>query len=117
MTTVNPSGPSSPHDLAPLYAIDALDDAEREAFARHLEACPACQAEVRELEETAGLLAVATHRAPPPSLRADVLSAIADIPQDEAAETPAPVAPPVSLESRRRRRLGPVLAAVAAVVA
>ena len=45
------------HALVGAYALDAVDDLERVAFERHLQACESCRAEVDELRETAGSLA------------------------------------------------------------
>lgn len=62
-------------DLAPGYALGALDADERAAFEVHLTGCAECQAEVRAYEETAALLAhAAPHVAPPPALRARILA-------------------------------------------
>ena len=39
------------HVLTGSYVLDAISDAEREEFERHLQYCPACEAEVRGLRE------------------------------------------------------------------
>lgn len=62
------------HSLSGAYAVDALDDAERADFERHLEACAECRAEVASLRETAAELSALTQTAPPPSLRSAVLA-------------------------------------------
>jgi hypothetical protein len=63
-----------PHDLADAYALDALDDAERERFERHLRGCPACADEVRKYAEVAMrdrvLAATAVTRQLPPEVAA-----------------------------------------------
>jgi len=52
------------------YVLGALDPGERAAFEAHLAGCDVCRAEVAELSEVAGLLALApASAAPPPSLR------------------------------------------------
>jgi anti-sigma factor RsiW len=56
------------HTLTGAYAAQALSDAERQAFERHLDACPACAEEVRELTETAARLGAAAAAPPPPEL-------------------------------------------------
>jgi anti-sigma-K factor RskA len=66
-----------PHDLADAYALDALDDAERERFERHLRGCPACAAEVRKYAEVATAMAMAVAAEPPPAMRDRVLAATA----------------------------------------
>ena len=63
------------HLLTGSYALDALSDLEQEAFGRHLQDCPACEAEVRGLRETAARLAMVKALSPPPPLRARVLAA------------------------------------------
>lgn len=45
-----------------VYLLDGLDPREGEEFARHLDDCPTCQAEVEELASVAHLLAVACRR-------------------------------------------------------
>ena len=47
------------HVLTGSYVLDAISDAEREEFERHLQHCPTCEAEVRGLRETAARLALA----------------------------------------------------------
>jgi hypothetical protein len=111
--------------------------AERESFEVHLQQCPDCRAEVAELRAAAATLTSDVELAPPPALRASVLSAISQTrqlsplsPAPEAADaarasetpvaaepavaTPAPDAPADELAARRRRRLQPWLAGVAA---
>ena len=69
-------------ELTGVYALDALDGEELEAFEAHLPTCPRCRAEVAEHREVAALLAhagatapeglwdrIASHlEAPPPAL-------------------------------------------------
>ena len=47
------SQPTEIHTLAGAYALDALTEIERAAFARHVAGCEACAIEVAELSETA----------------------------------------------------------------
>ena len=83
------------HALSGAYAVDALDDAERARFERHLAGCSACQAEVDSLAAAASELSVLTEVPPPPSLRAKVLADIATVrplppltmPRHEASDT------------------------------
>lgn len=95
------------HHLSGAYAVDALDDAERTSFEQHLAVCADCRAEVAELSATAHSLASLTETTPPPSLRASVLSGIAQVrplpplSADAGAPAPAvtsssPAAPPTS---------------------
>jgi anti-sigma-K factor RskA len=63
------------HLLTGGYAVDALTDAERAEFEKHLDRCPACAEEVRGLRETAAKLALATAVTPPPGMRSRVLAA------------------------------------------
>jgi anti-sigma-K factor RskA len=99
------------HALSGAYAVDALDDAERERFERHLADCADCRAEVTSLREAAALLAETTVTEPPAALRDRVLAGIATV-------RPLPPQPPADeLAPRRRRRTTTWLAAAAAVVA
>lgn len=62
--------------IAP-YALDLLSEAEREQFAAHIDTCPECEAESRELRDAAALLALTVPAvAPPVELRARVLQSI-----------------------------------------
>ncbi|MCC9205198.1 anti-sigma factor [Arthrobacter sp. zg-Y769] len=102
------------HELAPLYAVDALEPAEREEFEQHLAECPRCQAEVADFADVTAHLAAGTASTPPPALRTSVLAAI-----HGTKPLPGPQAVPavvVSLEERRRRRGRRLLAAAAAAV-
>ena len=58
------------HDQLAAYALDALDDRERDAFETHLGGCDDCRAELSNFRETAGMLAYAADGpAPPDALR------------------------------------------------
>lgn len=58
------------HELAAPYALDALDDDEREQFERHLAECERCTVQLADLREAAGALAFAADGPePPPALR------------------------------------------------
>lgn len=63
------------HTLTGAYAVGALTADELAAFEKHLDQCPSCAEEVRELRETAARLGVATAIAPPPGMREYVLAA------------------------------------------
>ena len=63
------------HVLTGSYALDAISDAEREEFERHLQHCPTCETEVRGLRETAARLAVACAITPPARMEQRVLAA------------------------------------------
>ncbi len=131
------------HQLAPLFAIDALEATELTQFELHLSTCVTCTAEVAELRQVVAEFSDATASEPPASLRATVLSAIARTPQLDAdrkagseldrasldrdvSHTPlaSNVIEPVSgqvasladARNKRRRRLSAPLAAAAAVL-
>ena len=78
------------HDLAAPYALDALDDDERHRFEAHLADCAVCRAEVVELQRGIEALADATATPPPSRLKASVMAAIDDEPQERFAAAPAP---------------------------
>ncbi|WP_134772106.1 anti-sigma factor [Ornithinimicrobium flavum] len=65
------------HDLAAAYAVDAVDDEEREAFAAHLPSCESCRQEVAQLTDAAATLSEGLEVPPPPELRDRVLGAVA----------------------------------------
>jgi anti-sigma-K factor RskA len=83
------------HELADAYALDALDDSERERFERHLRGCSACAQEVRQFSEVVTAMAMAVAAEPPPGLRDRVLAATAVTRQ----------LPPEVAEPRRRAAL------------
>jgi anti-sigma-K factor RskA len=67
---------SNLHELVAPYALDALDDDERERFERHLAECEPCTRQLAELQEATGALAFAAGGPEPPtSLRGRILEA------------------------------------------
>ena len=118
------------HTLTGAYAADALSETERLAFERHLDACPACAQEVRELTETAARLGSAVAVPPPAALwdrvRAEA-AATRQLPDRQRRSEPTGVAAgrngtaaaeggPTPLSGRVRRRFPPLLAAAAALL-
>ena len=63
------------HVLTGSYVLDAISEAEREEFERHLQNCPTCDAEVRGLRETAARFALACAVTPPARMEQQVLAA------------------------------------------
>ncbi|GAA1736671.1 anti-sigma factor [Luedemannella helvata] len=98
------------HALSGAYALNALDDVERAAFARHVRDCTACATEVAELRETAARLADTVAQAPPPRLRERVLAEITRTRQTRRSGTD-------DTSSVRRWRRWAALASAAVVVA
>jgi anti-sigma-K factor RskA len=82
-----------PHTLAGAYALDALSEADRAAFERHLGACESCRHEASSLREAAGHLAEATAVVPPARLREQVLAEAARTRQQPPPVTEATNAP------------------------
>ena len=81
------------HHLSGAYAVDALDEAERESFEQHLAECADCRAEVAELSATAHQLSSMSEATPPPALRAAVLHGITQVrPLPPVLDDPATVA-------------------------
>lgn len=76
MTDRTPVSAASSHDLAPLYALDALDPAEKIAFEEHLRQCDACAMDVKSFANVAGLVAETVSAAPPPELRQRLLTKV-----------------------------------------
>jgi anti-sigma-K factor RskA len=102
------------HTLIGAYALDALDDGEREAFERHASSCDPCREEVESLRRTALRLADAAAVAPPERLRSRVLAQARVTPQvrDTIGTRPRHEEP-----AAVRSRLWLAAAAVLAVVA
>ncbi len=73
------------HTLAGAYALDALDEADRVRFERHVTRCDSCLQEVRGLRETTALLGSAVATRPPARLRGQVLAAAAQTRQHPVA--------------------------------
>jgi putative transcriptional regulator len=76
-------------ELAPLYSLGALDDADAWRFREHLlEGCDACRGELAGFDEVASLLVYAAEpAAPSPILRSRLMDAVAeDIPEVTIAE-------------------------------
>jgi hypothetical protein len=59
---------AEPHLLTGAYAANSLTDTERLAFERHLDACPPCAGEARQLRAAAALLGAAVATPPPAAL-------------------------------------------------
>ncbi len=97
------------HTLTGVYALDALEHAERERFEHHLQRCQPCSHEVRGLHETATRLALAVAEPPPPELRERVLTAVARTRQNPPVVEQRPLPQP-------RARWIPRLAVAAAAV-
>jgi len=108
------------HVLTGSYALDAVSDAERDEFERHLHHCPTCEAEVRGLRETAARLALACAMTPPARMERRVLAAAYQTRQlpPLSADRPRRTLPRRLAVPRRAlpRRLA-VLAAAASVAA
>jgi anti-sigma factor RsiW len=97
------------HALSGAYAVDALDADERARFEEHLAACPACEAEVADLQQATALMSEITQAEPPPALRESVLAGIKSV-------RPLPPEIPVATNVRKlpiRRRLTALVAAAA----
>ena len=109
------------------YALGALDESERASFEEHLGSCGVCAAEVRELRNVAGLIAMAAPSVSPPATLRDriladargvrpITSAATDAVQGVRALEP-PARPGAVLPVRRQwSTVLPWLAAAAAVV-
>src|SRR5262249_30173187 len=86
------------HVLTGSYVLDAISDAERDEFERHLQHCPTCETEVRGLRATAARLALACAMTPPARMER----------RGRAGRPPPPPPPPARAPRRslpRRRAL------------
>jgi anti-sigma factor RsiW len=91
------------HTLVGAYVMDALPDAERASFERHLVTCEQCRADLRGLREAAARLAVAEAVPPRPELREQTLQAAARMRQ----QPPLVVTRDRQLLAGQRRGQGP----------
>ena len=112
------------HGATGAYAVDALDADELEAFEAHRAVCPTCSREVAEFCETAPRLAVlADSPAPPPALRAAILTGLTEVRQlpplhgDTEQARPHLVDELALRRSNRRTRVLSVLVAAVSVLA
>jgi anti-sigma factor RsiW len=96
-------------ELLGAYALDAVDEGERDAIDRHLLECPQCRAEVAEHREVAALLANSGADAPP-----GVWERISD--SLEEPPPPLPLAPLVRRRRARSRWLPPAAIGIAAAL-
>ncbi|MFF9155081.1 anti-sigma factor domain-containing protein [Streptomyces sp. NPDC014846] len=69
------------HSLSGAYALHALSDDERAAFAHHLTGCEACGQEIAEFTATAARLALAATAPVHPAMRDQVLGRITTVRQ------------------------------------
>jgi anti-sigma factor RsiW len=107
------------HVLTGSYVLDAISDIEREEFERHLQHCPACEAEVRGMRETAARLALACTVTSPPRMEQQVLAATYRTRQlpPLPADRPRRAVPRLVPRVPRRLAMLAVAASVAAAVA
>jgi anti-sigma-K factor RskA len=100
-------------ELAAGYLLGALEPDDEHVFQRHLDGCPICAANVRELKAVVGALAYAAPPADPPDT---LWAAIRRQIRPEAVRR-GPLPAPAPGASGRGPRLAPWLAAAAAIVA
>jgi anti-sigma factor RsiW len=73
--------PAITHESIALYALDALDEPDRQLFESHLARCERCRANIAGLTAIASSLALAIAPVPPPvRLRARILEAASRLP-------------------------------------
>ena len=99
------------HTLSGAYALNALSADEADQFRRHLEACPACRQEVRELQQAAATMGASEAVAPPPYLKARVLRSA-----DRTPQLPPPAGGGTVVHVAPHRWATRLLVAAAAVV-
>ncbi len=103
-------------ELLGVYALDALDDDERDAVDHHLVGCRMCQVEVTEHREVAAVLTAGLDR-PPEGLWERISGSLEDVPPPLTPPVRPVVVPIASAPSRRGGglRIAAMVAAVAAV--
>jgi anti-sigma-K factor RskA len=108
-----PMSHSEYEELAAGYVLGALEPDDEHVFQQHLDGCPVCEANVRELEAVVGELAYAAPPVDPPdTLWAGIRREI----RPEAARRPVIPAAPGAGAGGRRLRLLPALATAAAIL-
>lgn len=106
------------HTLTGAYVCDALGPDERAAFEAHMDQCPECAAEVRELREVTAIMAAAVAERPPASLKAAVDNEIGVTRQvPPVTAEPGAASASTSPGGRRRMRAAWSVAAALALVA
>lgn len=118
------AGVNEIHGATGVYVLDALDADELEEFEAHRAVCATCSREVAEFCETAPRLSVlAAAPAPPPALRASILSGLTDVHQlpplhGDALQQRPKIGDELALRrSNRRTRVLSVLVAAVSVLA
>jgi anti-sigma factor RsiW len=119
-----PMSHSEYEELAAGYVLGALEPDDEHVFQRHLDGCPICEANVRELEAVVGELAYAVPPADPPDtvwagIRREIRSEAVRPEAAPQAPAPAPLQAPAPARARRGgrvQRLLPRLAAAAAIL-
>ncbi len=71
------------HDLTAAYALDALDQVERNSYEEHLEACARCRGELNRLSDGATHLAESASQTPPAHLKDQIMDRIEESPQKD----------------------------------
>jgi anti-sigma factor RsiW len=106
-------------ELLGVYALNAVDDDERDAIERHLDECPRCRAEVRDHREVAARLGYSGGAAPE-GLWDRIASTLEETPPPMRLSLPATEGAVVPLARRRRpsssRVVAAAMSAAAAVV-
>ena len=98
-------------ELVPLYAVGALEGEELGALEEHLDACPLCRAELRDLSEALpGAFAEPVE--PPPGVLANILAETARAPTGGQTQG----APSITQLRHRQRAMGLAAALVALVL-
>lgn len=69
------------HALVAPYALDAIDELDRQRFDHHLVECETCSAQLGGLAAAAAVLATSEATTPPAHLRSQILSMAATVPQ------------------------------------
>lgn len=104
------------HTLIGAYALDAVDEAERQLVEEHLTSCVECAQEVREWRATAARLADATITEPPQRMRDNVMFQIRRTRQEPPEEgSPQAILRPKRIRPWRSLVAASALAAVMAL--
>ncbi len=98
------------HHLSAAYALDALDDVERQRFENHYPTCDICSADVKDFRDVAAAMASSTATPAPAGLKASVMAEV------NQTRQLSPLVPARASDSRRAVISKRAIAAAAAVL-
>lgn len=109
------------NELFSSFALNSLNDDEREEALRHAQASEGARRELDAMQETAALLSLGAPLVEPPErLKANIMDAIRNVeqlPPETRREAPAPAASPTVKDTRRSQRFFALAAGILLIAA